>query len=106
MYGYNEFKTNYEVVKEYCHKYRAEITDMQGKIIDKLGQATYSGYTKFMNELSMDEFVGNNLTCLMVENDMATIKQILDGEMEFEEFAKLCISSITDVFGCNEEEES
>lgn len=106
MYDYNEFKTNHEVVKEYCHKYRAEITDMQGKVLDKLGMATYSGYTEFMNEMSMDEFIGNNLTCVMNEYVIGMIKQILDGEMEFEEFAELFISNIPETFGCVEEGES
>ena len=65
MFTYEDMKSNYETIKEFCHLYRTELTVFAGVLCEQLGGLTYSDYVKFMNELSDEEFVGNYLNGLL-----------------------------------------
>lgn len=97
MYTYEAFKSNYKVIKDFCAKYRNELTDMQAKVMITLGMSTYSDFIKFMNELTFDEFVGNQLMAVTNNESIEMYQKILDGEMEFEELAELCIGSYSEL---------
>lgn len=97
MYTYETFKSNYEVVKNFCAKYRKEITDMQARVMIDLGMSTYSEFNKFMNELTFDEFVGNQLMGVSNNETIEMYQKILDGEMEIGELVRLCIGSCSEL---------
>jgi hypothetical protein len=92
MYTYKNIRKSHEIIKEFCMKNRAEITNYQSKLAEKQGFATYSDYTKFMNELSDDEFIGNMLTGLFNEYALEYYRKVNKGKMTIEEF-------ITEVYG-------
>ena len=88
MFTYEDIKTNYETIKEFCHSYRTELTVFAGVLCEKLGGVTYSDYVKFMNELSDEEFVGNYLTGLLTDAPVEDFRPILNGEKTFGEYVE------------------
>ena len=88
MFTYEDIKTNYETIKEFCKAYRAELTVYAGVFCEEFGGCTYSDYVKFMNELSDEEFVGNYLNGLLTDTPVTDFRPILDGEITFGEYVK------------------
>lgn len=86
MLTYEDMKTNYETIKEFCKAYRAELTVYAGVFCEEFGGCTYSDYVKFVNELSDEEFVGNYLNGLLTDVPMNDFRPILDGEKTFGEY--------------------
>lgn len=86
MYTYKDMKQNYEIIKEFCHFYREELTVYAGVLAEQLGGTTYSEYVNFVNELSEEEFLGNNLCGLLTDEPKNEFKKILDGEQTFVEY--------------------
>ena len=91
MFTYENMKSNYETIKEFCHSYRVELTVYAGIIVEQLGGCTYSDYVKFMNELSDEEFVGNYLNGLLADTPVDDYRPILDGKMTFDEYVENCV---------------
>ena len=91
MFTYENMKSNYEIIKEICEKYRKELTVYGGVLGEHAGLIDCSEYVKFMNELSFEEFVGNFMTGLLNEDVISIYRDILDGVNTFEE--------ITSVYG-------
>ena len=92
MYTYKNIRKNHEIIKEFCIKNRARITDYQSKLAEKQGFASYWDYANFITKLSDDEFIGNMLTGLFNECALEYYRKVNDGEMTIEEF-------ITEVYG-------
>lgn len=86
MYTYKDMKQNYEIIKEFCHFYREELTVYAGVLAEQWGGTTYSEYVNFMNELSEEEFLGNYLCGLLTDEPKNEFKKILDGEQTFVEY--------------------
>ena len=87
MLNYNEMKGNYETIKTFCKKYRTELIKFRGTLAESFELSTYDDYTKFVNELTEEEFVGESLTALM--NGCSDIyRRILDGEITLDDFIK------------------
>ena len=82
-------KENLEVIRNVCRKYRNEITVLSASYALNLGLFDdCNDYISFVNELSFDEFVGNQLTTLCCEDVINAYKCIISGEMTFDEFVK------------------
>lgn len=92
MITYEEMRSNYEIIKEMCKKYRKEMTVFGGTLLEQNEISTCSEYVKFMNELTFDEFVGNFFVTLLDESGTDIYKSILDGETMFDDF-------VEDMFG-------
>ena len=92
MYTYKDMKQNYEIIKEFCHFYREELTVYAGVLAEHWGGVTYSEYVNFTNGLSDEEFLGNYLCGLLTDEPKNEFKKILDGEQTFVEYiSKLAI---------------
>ena len=91
MFTYEDMKTNYETIKEFCKAYRAELTVYAGVLCEEFGGCTYSDYVKFTNELSDEEFVGNYLNGLLTDVPVNVFRPILNGEKTFGEYVEDCV---------------
>lgn len=89
MFTYENMKSNYEIIKEICEKYRKELTVYGGVLGEHAELVDCSEYIKFMNELSFEVFVGNFMTGLLNEDVISIYRDILDGEQTFEEITSL-----------------
>ena len=88
-YDYKKMKENLEVIRNVCRKYRNEITALSASYGLNLGLFDdCDDYISFVNELSFDEFVGNQLTTLCCEDVINMYRRIISGEMTFDEFVK------------------
>ena len=95
---------NYEIIREVCTKYRKEMTVFSAVIGNKCSNIIdLEEYTNFMNQLSLDMFIGNYLCALYNEetinlylrlleiNDFIVwTKEILSPEMAKEIITYLC----------------
>lgn len=85
---------NRKVVKDFCEKYRKELTVYQALVCKKLYGMNPEDYIEFMNDLSMDEFIGNNLTALMQDTVINWFIETLAGRMTFEDIVTDDISGM------------
>ena len=83
---YEEMKSNREVIKEFCSKYRPELTIAGAILAERSLLANRKDYIMILNDLSDDEFAGNHLTALCDPLAIAKYRKILEGEMLFEDF--------------------
>lgn len=81
--NYDEMKTGYEVVKTYCTQYRRGLTAVGGILAERHHVANREDYTKFLNDLSIDEFTGNYLIALGIPFAVELYKRVLDDEISF-----------------------
>lgn len=88
MLDYRDIRSNYETIKNFCKKYRKEMTVYQGCLVERTGLTDYSTYTRIMNEMSDDEFTGNMFTALLNYNFCELINKVLKGKLEFDDFVK------------------
>lgn len=88
MLDYRDIRSNYETIKKFCKKYRKEITVYQGCFIESNGITDYSTYTRIMNEMSDDEFIGNMFTALLNYHYCELIDKILKGKLELNDMIK------------------
>lgn len=86
MFNYIEMKANHEVVKTFCVQNRYALTVVGGICAETMKLSTYEDYTKFLEELTMDEFVGNYLTALFDEHTLEGYRKVNTGEIGFCEF--------------------
>lgn len=89
MLKYDEIKENVEVIRTICKTYRAQLTEMQGNISEVYGLCDGETYRKIMDELSEEEFTGNMCTAILNTDCIDVYKQVISGEMAFEDFVKL-----------------
>lgn len=86
LYNLKTMKEEHEIIKEFCIKFRTELTIAAGIIGEIIELVNYDDYVEFMNDLSDDEFVGNYLTALLNGISVTWYRPILDGEKMFEDF--------------------
>lgn len=88
-YDYKKMKENYEVIRKVCEKYRNEITAFGAAYGFKFGLFNEcNDYILFMNELTFDEFVGNQMVGLLDENTINIYKRIISGDLTFDAYIK------------------
>ena len=88
-YDYKKMKENYEVIRKVCEKYRNEITAFGAAYGFKFGLFNEcSDYISFMNELTFDEFVGNQMVGLLDKGAINTYKCMNSGDLTFDEYVK------------------
>lgn len=88
MLTYRGIKSNYEIIKEFCNKYRKEMTVYQGCIVENIGCTDYSSYTRIMNEMTDDEFAGNMFTALLNSDFCKLMNKVLKGKLELNDMIK------------------
>lgn len=86
MSNYTEMKANYEVIKTFCVQNRYALTVVGGIYAETMRLSTYEDYTKFLEELTMDEFVGNYLTLMFNEHALEGYRKVNTGEIGFYDF--------------------
>ena len=86
MSNYTEMKANYEVIKTFCVQNRYALTGVGGMYAETMKVSTYEDYTKVLEELTMDEFVGNYLTALCNEHALEGYRKVNTGEIGFYDF--------------------
>lgn len=84
--NYDEMKTSHEVIKTFCTQYRRGLTAVGGILAERQYIANREDYTKFLNDLSIDEFTGNYLIALGTPFAVDSYKRVLDDEMNFYDF--------------------
>ena len=86
---YKKMKENYEVIRKVCEKYRNEITAFGAAYGLEFGVFNEcNDYISFMNELTFDEFVGNQMVGLLDEGAINIYKCIIHGDLTFDEYVK------------------
>lgn len=86
LYNLKTMKEEHEIIKEFCIKFRIELTIAAGIFGEIIGLVNYDDYVEFTNDLSDDEFVGNYLVALLSGTSVTWYRPILDGEKTFEDF--------------------
>ena len=88
-YDYKKMKENYEIIRKVCKKYRNEITAFGAAYGFKFGLFNEcNDYISFMNELTFDEFVGNQMVGLLDVGAINTYKRMISGDLTFEDYVK------------------
>ena len=86
---YKKMKENYEVIRKVCEKYRNEITAFAAAYGLEFGVFNEcNDYISFMNELTFDEFVGNQMVGLLDKGAINTYKCMISGDLTFDEYVK------------------
>ena len=88
LYTLNDLHERKEVIKELAKKRRRELTVYGGVMCDMAELCSYDEYTKFMNSLTDDEFVGNYFTLLMNEVGYNIWTKLIDDNVPFEDVIK------------------
>ena len=86
MSNYTKMKANHEVIKTFCVQNRYALTVIGGIYAETMNLSTYEDYTKFLEELTMDEFVGNYLTAMFNQHALEGYQKVNTGEIGFCEF--------------------
>ena len=84
--NYEIMKSNYETIKEFCIKYRNELTISGGVFAEVRNMITCEDYVKFMNGLSDETFVGNFLNGLLNGYCIDAYRDVLKGKVTIDEF--------------------
>lgn len=89
MFTYEEAKKRYSIIKEFCIKYRTELTYLGAVLAVEHGVfASEKDYIEYVQELSNHEFAGSMLTALQLDCVLESYKRVLNGEMTFEQYVK------------------
>ena len=88
MMNYTEMKSNHEVIKTFCAQNRYGLTVTAGVLAESIYLADRHEYMQFMNDLTMDEFVGNYLTALLNNAAIEFYRQVNNGELGFLDFVE------------------
>ena len=83
MMNYTEMKSNYEVIKSFCAQNRYGLTVTAGVLAESNYLADRHEFMQFMDDLTMNEFVGNYLTALFSDTAIEFYRQVNNGELEF-----------------------
>lgn len=86
MMNLKTMKEEHEIIKEFCIKFRTELTIAAGIFGEFMGLVNCDDYVEFMNDLSNDEFVGNYLVALFNDTTETWYRPVLNGEKTFEDF--------------------
>ena len=88
-HDYKKMKENYEVIRKVCEKYRNEIKTFGAAYGFELGLFNEcNDYISFMNELTFDEFIGNQMVGTLDENTINIYKRMISGELTFDVYIK------------------
>jgi hypothetical protein len=88
MISKSEIEGRFEVVKEYCAKYRKELTVFGGVMFEEEGMMSCKDYIEFMNQLTFQEFVGNYCNSLLDDEIFSNVKLLNNGEVSFDDYVK------------------
>lgn len=88
MMNYTEMKSNYEVIKTFCAQNRYGLTVTAGVLAESNYLADRHEYMQFMDDLTMNEFIGNYLTALFSVTAIEFYRQINNGELGFLDFVE------------------
>lgn len=85
-----DLRHNHEVIKEFCTRYRTELTVFGGFYGEWFDGNTinHKEYIEFMNDVSIDTFVGNYYFGLTNKVVIETYQKVLDGELDIYDFLK------------------
>lgn len=92
MMNYTEMKSNYEVIKSFCAQNRYGLTVTAGVLAESMCLADRHEFMRFMDDLTMNEFVGNYPTALF--DDAAAIelyRQVNNGKLGFLDFVEITV---------------
>ena len=92
MTTYAQMKENYEIIRKFSEMYRKDLTLLAATAGENCGLVSREDYIKFADEMTLDEFVGNQLVGLLNSENIETFRKILDGEMEFREMVSDILS--------------
>lgn len=85
MYNLKIMKEEHEIIKEFCIKFRTELTIAAGIFGEFMELVNCDDYIEFTKDLSNDEFIGNYLTALFSGTTVTWYRPILNGEKTFED---------------------
>ena len=88
MMNYTEMKSNHEVIKSFCAQNRYGLTVTAGILAESSYLADRHEFMQFMDDLTMDEFVGNYLTALLNDTAIEFYRQVNNGELGFLDFVE------------------
>ena len=91
MMNYAEMKSNYEVIKTFCAQNRYGLTVTAGVLAESNYFADRHEFMRFMDDLTMDEFVGNYLTALLNNAAIEFYRQVNNDELGFLDFVEMTV---------------
>lgn len=94
-----DLRHNHEVIKEFCTRYRAELTafgGFYGEYVDS-NIIDHEEYIKFMNSMSIDTFVGNYYFGLTNEGMIESYQKVLNGEVDIYEYFEAVLPDFEEI---------
>ena len=91
MMNYTEMKSNYEVIKSFCAQNRYGLTVTAGILAESNYLADRHEFMQFMDDLTMNEFVGNYLTALFNDTVIEFYRQVNNGKLGFLDFVEMTV---------------
>lgn len=91
MMNYTEMKSNYEVIKSFCAQNRYGLTVTAGVLAESNYLADRHEFMQFMDDLTMNEFVGNYLTALFNDTAIESYRQVNNGKLGFLDFVEMTV---------------
>ena len=88
MMNYTEMKSRHEVIKTFCAQNRYGLTVTAGVLAESNYLADRHEFMQFMDDLTMNEFVGNYLTALFSDTAIEFYRQVNNGELGFLDFVE------------------
>ena len=88
MMNYTEMKSNREAIKTFCAQHRYGLTVTAGALAESIYAADRHEFMQFLDDLTMDEFVGNYLTALLNNAAIEFYRQVNNGELGFLDFVE------------------
>ena len=77
---------DYMLIKQFCELYHTELTVLSSMLAEHRELANYSDYIKFLEDLSIEEFVGSYLVNLFVDVGLEMYDKVLKGDLKFDDF--------------------
>ena len=91
MMNYTEMKSNHEVIKSFCAQNRYGLTVTAGILAESNYLADRHEFMQFMDDLTMNEFVGNCLTALFNDTVIELYRQVNNGKLGFLDFVEMTV---------------
>lgn len=88
-FTYKEAKRRFSIVKEFCVKYRANLTYLGAVESTQIGAfVSEDEYIKYVQELTDDAFAGSMLHVIQLDYALGLYEKVLNNEMTFEQYVR------------------
>lgn len=97
-FTYEEAKRRFSIVKEFCIKYRTELTYLGAVVSTRNGSfANEDEYIKYVQELTDDELAGSMAHVIQLDYMLDLYEKVLNGELTFEQYIRKDVYTEEDI---------